>query len=189
MRRKSGLIVAWCLLLPTSGLVALEQSRRPGEVLGISVDAPPPPPSLEAVWQSASLVVQGRVLETTTRPLASGGSVIDFRVRIQSVLKEDPQRAPSSDVTVTIKGGVIQSPRGPIRTTGTVADEISVGDDGLFLLAPVPTATEYAPVNLGFFAIRNGLVLVPEAAQRLPGIEGRNAIAIPDFVAVLRKVR
>lgn len=116
--------------------------------------------------------------------------MIEFRVLILNVLKEDAQRAPSNEVVVAMMGGVVQMPDGrTIRTTGGSADTIKVGDDGFFFLSTWKAVAAYSPVNAGHFAVRDGRVTVPAAAQKMPGLEGRPSLGVEDFVSLVKSRR
>lgn len=84
-------------------------------------------------------------------------------------------------------GGVLQQPDGrTIRTTGGFADNTKLGDEGFFFLSIWEAVAAYSPVNAGYFSVRDGVVTIPAAAQRMPGLEGRLTIASTDFLALLK---
>ena len=95
-----------------------------------------------------------------------------------------------SEITFSVAGGELVKDDGFVLRThnSDAAAKMAIGDEGVFLLDIDQSGQGYWSVNVGFFPILKGSVVIPESAKHMPGIEGRSTMTKSDFLSLLKGI-
>lgn len=187
-------LVSMATLLVAS--VAITLSRPLHAQTGLAFDHGQPPPTLEAMWDRADLVVYGHAA-STTGPKLLGHTGDMFRpvarfvaVSVAEILKSDPKAQATPSITVLQVGGTVRSEG---QTFSTAENEPALGSlhDVVLFLTRAPVYSAYVTVSgdAGIFPVdgKTHMVKMSVSARHMPGLS--SDAAVTDFLTKLRSLR
>jgi hypothetical protein len=157
---------------------------------------PPPPRSLEALWDGSSLVVRATVVGKTAS-VSHGDhprmALHQVRLQIEELFKDDVEHHGKQDITVSQMGGAAKDSTGSVIETRVDMRLLTIGDDVVLFLQPwAPEKTfviAFGPPGAFWIDRASGLAEVPGPLQQLSAFHNSRTIDVLALTSLLRDLR